>query len=723
MIEIGRKLNGRYHIIGNIGSGGMANVYLAHDLILNRDVAVKVLRFDFQNDTVAIRRFQREALAVSELIHPNIVSIYDVGEEEGLQYLVMEYVKGMDLKKYIKTNYPIPYARIVDIIEQILSAVSLAHDHRIIHRDLKPQNILMDDDGNIKIADFGIAIALTETSITQTNTMLGSVHYLSPEQARGSMATNQSDIYAVGVILYEMLTGNVPFDGESAVTIALKHFQEDIPSVRMFDKNVPQSLENIVLHATAKDPANRYKTAQEMSEDLYTVLNVDRLNEPRWEPTGLMGETKVLTPITQEVPRTLETEAADTETDISQKSKSQIKKKSHTKGIIISIVAFIALFLLVLFFYLVGNNSSKNEVVVPDVSNQTKAEATKLLEAAGLNVKAETKEISDDEVPEGNVAKTNPAKGASVKKGREVELYISSGSKKIKMANYVGEDYEEVIKKLESLGFDKDKQITIKESSDTTVATNQIISQTPKAGSEVNPKTDKVILVINKEATEKTVYLDDFASLGYTYDEAVGALLQLGISNSQITSTYQTSSVAEGYVIGQNPNAGEVNPQKVKINLIVSSGSSDSQTTSESDTVIIDKNYVGGTFSSATNGLTSLGINTNQIVRVEVNSDEPSDTVISQSMEKGAKFDLKTDKIVLTVSKGPEKVVVPDVLNLSASAAKEKLENVGLIYRAGTENTDGKLSTGTSINAGTSVEKGTTVIVYFSSSPDPNAPN
>lgn len=723
MIEIGRKINGRYHIIGNIGSGGMANVYLAHDLILNRDVAVKVLRFDFQNDTVAIRRFQREALAVSELIHPNIVSIYDVGEEEGLQYLVMEYVKGMDLKKYIKTNYPIPYARIVDIIEQILSAVSLAHDHRIIHRDLKPQNILMDDDGNIKIADFGIAIALTETSITQTNTMLGSVHYLSPEQARGSMATNQSDIYAVGVILYEMLTGNVPFDGESAVTIALKHFQEDIPSVRMFDKNVPQSLENIVLHATAKDPANRYKTAQEMSEDLYTVLNVDRLNEPRWEPTGLMGETKVLTPITQEVPRTLETEAADTETDISQKSKSQIKKKSHTKGIIISIVAFIALFLLVLFFYLVGNNSSKNEVVVPDVSNQTKAEATKLLEAAGLNVKAETKEISDDEVPEGNVAKTNPAKGASVKKGREVELYISSGSKKIKMANYVGEDYEEVIKKLESLGFDKDKQITIKESSDTTVATNQIISQTPKAGSEVNPKTDKVILVINKEATEKTVYLDDFASLGYTYDEAVGALLQLGISNSQITSTYQTSSVAEGYVIAQNPNAGEVNPQKVKINLIVSSGSSDSQTTSESDTVIIDKNYVGGTFSSATNGLTSLGINTNQIVRVEVNSDEPSDTVISQSMEKGAKFDLKTDKIVLTVSKGPEKVVVPDVLNLSASAAKEKLENVGLIYRAGTENTDGKLSTGTSINAGTSVEKGTTVIVYFSSSPDPNAPN
>ncbi len=280
MIEIGRKLNGRYHIIGNIGNGGMANVFLAHDLILDRDVAVKVLRFDFQNDQAAIRRFQREALAATELVHPNIVSVYDVGEEDGLQYLVMEYVKGMDLKRFIQTQYPIPYAKIVDIMEQILSAVSLAHEHRIIHRDLKPQNILMDESGVVKITDFGIAIALTETSITQTNTMLGSVHYLSPEQARGSMATNQSDVYAVGIILYEMLTGNVPFDGESAVTIALKHFQEEMPSVKSFDPNIPQSLENVVLHATAKDPADRYKTAEEMSRDLYTVLAANRLNEP-----------------------------------------------------------------------------------------------------------------------------------------------------------------------------------------------------------------------------------------------------------------------------------------------------------------------------------------------------------------------------------------------------------------------------------------------------------
>src|SRR5699024_5247067 len=201
MIEIGKKVNDRYLILDSIGSGGMANVFLARDLILDREVAVKVLRYDFQNDQAAIRRFQREALAATELVHPNIVSVYDVGEEAGMQYLVMEYVKGMDLKRYIQTRYPMEYSEIVNIMQQVLSAVALAHQHRIIHRDLKPQNILINEDGVVKIADFGIAIALSETSITQTNSMLGSVHYLSPEQARGGMATNQSDIYALGIIL------------------------------------------------------------------------------------------------------------------------------------------------------------------------------------------------------------------------------------------------------------------------------------------------------------------------------------------------------------------------------------------------------------------------------------------------------------------------------------------------------------------------------------------
>lgn len=446
MIEIGKKLNGRYHIIGSIGSGGMANVYLAHDLILDRDVAVKVLRFDFQNDQAAIRRFQREALAATELVHPNIVSVYDVGEEDGLQYLVMEYVKGMDLKRYIQTHFPIPYSTVVDITQQILSAVAMAHEHRIIHRDLKPQNILIDEHGTVKITDFGIAIALSETSITQTNTMLGSVHYLSPEQARGSMATNQSDIYAVGIILYEMLTGNVPFDGESAVTIALKHFQEEIPSVKMFDPGIPQSLENVVRHATAKDPSDRYKTANEMAEDLYTSLSASRLNEPAWEPTALLGETKVLTPIPEDIAEPEETTPVEVPEDIADDILAEQPPKKNRKKLWIglAIAALIALAIGGLAFAMSGGK----DVEVPDVTNETKAAASQALQSAGLKVDSETKKIPDDKIEEGKVVKTDPEAKSSVKKGRSVTLYISSGTEKIEMADYTNESYESAVEAL-----------------------------------------------------------------------------------------------------------------------------------------------------------------------------------------------------------------------------------------------------------------------------------
>src|SRR5690625_675033 len=216
-MDIGQRIDGRYKILRLIGTGGMANVYLARDLILDRDVAVKVMRYDFRNDQSSIQRFNREALATTELVHSNVVNIYDVGEENENPYIVMEYVEGADLKQYISNNYPIPYKKAIDIMDQILAGVAYAHDHGIIHRDLKPQNILIDANENVKISDFGIAVAISQNSITQTNTLLGSVHYLSPEQARGSMASKQSDIYSLGIILYELLAGTVPFDGESAV--------------------------------------------------------------------------------------------------------------------------------------------------------------------------------------------------------------------------------------------------------------------------------------------------------------------------------------------------------------------------------------------------------------------------------------------------------------------------------------------------------------------------
>lgn len=707
MIEIGRKLNGRYQIIGNIGSGGMANVFLAHDLILDRDVAVKVLRFDFQNDQAAIRRFQREALAASELVHPNIVSVYDVGEEDGLQYLVMEYVKGMDLKRYIHTSYPIMYAQVVDIMEQILSAVSLAHEHRIIHRDLKPQNILIDENGVVKITDFGIAIALSETSITQTNTMLGSVHYLSPEQARGSMATNQSDIYAVGVILYEMLTGNVPFDGESAVTIALKHFQEEMPSVRSFDSNVPQSLENIVLHATAKDPADRYKSAEEMSRDLYTVLNVDRLNEPKWEPTALNSETMVLTPLddTQaEAFAASETPAAETE-EASDEDKPEEKKKAKKKRKKFIIIFFALLFIAAavgVFLFFAGG---KDEVKVPDVRDKTETEARKELEAADLEVADELKELPDDEIEEGKVVKTDPAAGASVKKNKSVVLYISTGNKKIKIDDYTDWTQKDAIEAMKKLGF-LESNIKIEKETSLDVDADKVIRQTPEEGTEVDPKNDQVILVVS--TGPENVSLDNYVD--YTYDNAVAALLALGIKEGNILYEKEASdTAAEGYVIRQNPGAGtSFDPINDKITLTVSSGSDNTTLT----------NYEGYTYDNAENALVALGVSKDRISKEEkASSTVAKGNVISQSPGAGSTFNPKTGKITLVVSSGAEMVDVPSVVTMSRSAAKSELEKKGFKVSEQMETSSETKDSVIRMNpsAGTSLEKGSTVTIYYSS--------
>ena len=258
MIQVGKLFAGRYRILKSIGRGGMADVYLANDLILdNERVAIKVLRTNYQTDQVAVARFQREARAMAELSHPNIVAIRDIGEEDGQQFLVMEYVDGSDLKKYIQDHAPLSNQDVVRIMGEVLSAMTLAHQKGIIHRDLKPQNVLLTKDGTAKVTDFGIAVAFAETSLTQTNSMLGSVHYLSPEQARGSKATIQSDIYAMGIMLFEMLTGHIPYDGDSAVTIALQHFQKPLPSILAENRNVPQALENVVIRATAKKLENR----------------------------------------------------------------------------------------------------------------------------------------------------------------------------------------------------------------------------------------------------------------------------------------------------------------------------------------------------------------------------------------------------------------------------------------------------------------------------------
>ncbi|MHC5228531.1 Stk1 family PASTA domain-containing Ser/Thr kinase [Enterococcus sp. LJL99] len=711
MIEIGRKLNGRYHIIGNIGSGGMANVFLAHDLILDRDVAIKVLRFDFQNDQAAIRRFQREALAATELVHPNIVSVYDVGEEDGLQYLVMEYVKGMDLKRYIQTHYPMPYATVVDIMEQILSAVSLAHEHRIIHRDLKPQNILMDEHGVVKITDFGIAIALSETSITQTNTMLGSVHYLSPEQARGSMATNQSDIYAVGIILYEMLTGNVPFDGESAVTIALKHFQEEMPSVKSIDPNIPQSLANVVLKATTKDPADRYKTAEEMAQDLYTVLAANRLDEPVWQPTALMGETIALTPITEDTPMpdSFNVPENEPEQEILEPLPEPVKKKSKKPLIVVLSIVAIALFGLILMYFLGGQSS--NDVDVPDVKDKTEAEARKILEDAKLKVKEDVKEISDESIEAGNVVKTDPAIGQSVKKNREVQLYVSSGAKKIKLKDYEGETYDDALSALKKLGF-PESNIKKQTQSSTDVDEGKIISQKPTSGTELDPKTDEVKLIVSTGPDSVTI--GDYSQ--YAYETAVAELMGLGLSENQIIPSYEESeTVQAGLIISQTPAGGSsVSLKNGKVTLVVSKGS---------DKIVLG-NYAGYTADGAANALEALGISSDRIIRKEETNDAEAGTVFSQTPAAGSSFNVTKDKITLYISKGTDKITIPSFEGKTVAQYKAELSSLGITgvisEQQETSTKDKNQVTRISVNVGDKVAPNTAITIFYSSGPSTN---
>ena len=639
--EIGKKFNGRYLILGNIGSGGMANVFLARDLILDREVAIKVLRYDFLNDQSAIRRFQREMLASTELVHPNIVTVYDAGQEGETQFLVMEYVKGMDLKRYIQTQYPIPYGRIVDIMQQILSAVSLAHQHRIIHRDLKPQNILIDESGTVKITDFGIAVALSETSITQTNSMLGSVHYLSPEQARGSMATNQSDIYAIGIILYEMLTGKVPFDGESAVTIALKHFQEEIPSVRLYDRNVPQSLENVVLKATAKDPIDRYQSAEEMSADLATVLDPNRLNEPIWHPASHVEETKILPNLTEQVPSavpveedvtTPEKEAEEKPIPSKKKAKEQ-KPKSKKKLLFLGIAAALIIGIVVIAFSVLGGG--KNEISVPDVSNLSESAARSKLQEAGLKAAGQTEEITSDKIPEGKVVKTNPEAKAIVQKGREVVLYISTGGRKIKMKDYTDMEYKEAVEALVKLDF-KESKIKKKEEYSDTVEKGKIISQTPVANSEVTPDKTSVKFIVSKGA--KPIKISDY--VGMTINEALLDLANNGINESQVKQTQQESDKEAGTILSQTPSAGSsVTPGKTMINFVVSSGPNE----------VSVPDFTGMSKSEVQSAAKEAGLTVN--FEEDYDTQVPAGQVIRSNPSAGEKVK-KNSSVTVTLSKG-----------------------------------------------------------------------
>lgn len=510
----------------------MANVYLAHDEVLDRDVSVKLLRLDLRDDPNTQRRFEREAMAANQLNDPHIVGVYDTGEEHGMQFMVMQYVKGTDLKAYIKQHFPIPLPQVVDIMEQVLSAVETAHAHGIIHRDLKPQNILIDENKNIKITDFGIAIAAYQDSLTQTNTLMGSVHYLSPEQARGSIATKQSDIYSLGIILYELLTGTVPFEGETAVSIALKHFKDEIPSVRNKNRAIPQALENVVIKATAKNPADRYASAKEMADDLRTSLDHSRDNEPRLTfNQDDDGETKVIDLHHDDKPKGQQ----------SQDDQQDKKKPHRTRKVTIAVGSIVVLIAVAIG----GWWNFGRTVVTPDIEGKSATQAERVLNAHHLAVGKIIHENSST-YGKNQVISSSPDASSKARVNSRVNLVVSSGVTKWTMADYVGSDYDSVADNLRDKGFKVEKQTVYSDKVDR----GQIIKQNYAKGKVIKTANHTVRLKVS--AGKKPIKIPNFKG------QDISAVQDFANKNKLQLTTQEKKSkkVADNHVITQEPKAG-----------------------------------------------------------------------------------------------------------------------------------------------------------------------
>lgn len=450
MGEMNKMIAERYMLVTALGEGGMADVYLAVDTILNREVAIKILRGELGKDPVALLRFQREANAVSKLNHPNVVDVYDVGEYDGRHYIVMEYVRGRTLKQLISQRGALQADEAVNIMIQLTSAVQHAHENNIIHRDIKPQNVLVKDDGTVKITDFGIALAHDAVQLTQTNAVLGSAHYLAPETTRGETPTNQVDIYALGIVFYELLTGSVPFNGENPVQIAMKHLREEVPSVKEFNPTIPQSVENIIIKATVKNRSLRYQSADEMLRDLDLCLlpqyrNVKKLVfEEEKDPTMVLTSKKQVTgkkPVNKAKQKIVEM-------DDDEEEEERAPRKSHTKVIIVVLLALICIGATVAILLLSGIFHSEKSFEVPDVLNVTQRDATQTLKLSGFDAENITvKEELSDDVEKGNVISISPEIGEQAKKGAHFTLTISKGIYFV-VDDYTNELYDDVVAKL-----------------------------------------------------------------------------------------------------------------------------------------------------------------------------------------------------------------------------------------------------------------------------------
>ncbi len=522
---IGKILGERYRLQEKIGEGGMAVVYKGADTLLGRTVAVKILRENLTGDNNLVRSFRREALSAANLSHPNIVNVYDVGQENNLYYIVMEYIDGQTLKDLILKKGTLPPSQVISIAIQICEALEEAHKHNTVHRDIKPHNILITPEGRVKVADFGIARGITTTTITYTSTIIGSVHYLSPEQASGKPAEERSDIYSLGIVLYEMLTGTVPFSGENMVAVALKHIQENVPFPAEMNTEVSLELEEIIMQAVEKNPADRYRTAKDLKEDLKILEEHLKMNfsyTNKYNGRASNGQR----------PR--------------NNNSSRQKKNKRKLRLIAVFVAIVFLAGLIFAGYTwVSDFFSTPEVAVPEVEGLPLQQAVDRLREVGLDFEV-VGQASSSDIPTGYVVSQNPLAGRMVQQVRKIEFILSTGPAFIKVPGVLEKLEIEARISLQAAGFEVEKEEIFSDEVDA----GRIISQRPGEGSRLM-KGDLVVIVVSK-GTEPVEIAD---LRGLTRQEAEKWLADNNLKLGHVTELNDLAPV--GQVIDQFPEPGE----------------------------------------------------------------------------------------------------------------------------------------------------------------------
>lgn len=566
---IQRILARRYELQELIGGGGMADVYKAQDKLLDRAVAVKILHQQYANDAEFVEKFRREATAAAKLAHPNIVNIYDVGEDGGSQYIVMEYVSGPTLKEVIQQKGCLEPIEAVRIAKEIASALESAHRNNLVHCDIKPHNILVMPDGHIKVTDFGIARAVSASTMTYSGSVMGSVHYFSPEQAKGTVITTKSDVYSLGVVLYEMLTGQLPFNGETSVSIALKHLQEEPVPIRQLNQSIPPVLEAIVQKAMSKDPADRPS-----STELYADLNQAKA---MLADRGISQEAVSNDPFaTRMIPRITPEMMAE------QRSERPAKNPTGSRGdyqpqyqpqeekSIFKSKSFIAVLVGILFmgffvgsFLSFGKFWSSAEINVPDVVGKSSVVAQQILEDKNLRVKIV--EANDDSVPAGQVVSQYPEAGAKVKEQRLVTITVSKGGQELTMPDLKSMSRSNAEEKLKKMGL----KIGAVFEENAKEPAGTVINQDPRSGSKIT-KGQTVDITVSLGEKKKEVTVQNYT--GLSVDSAKSNLEANGLSLGGISE--ETSTKPKGTVIGQSPAAGSTTTEGGSVSLIISSGSS-----------------------------------------------------------------------------------------------------------------------------------------------------